>query len=85
MESEVLTTVPLGKSLLMYFNGRRSVFFFPLGKDCPFAFGPSGKVNFPDGFPGDSEGKESACNAGGLDLIPGLERSPGEGNGYPLQ
>jgi len=30
-------------------------------------------------------GKESACNAGDLDLIPGLERSPGEGNGNPLQ
>ena len=32
-----------------------------------------------------SEGKESACNAGDLGLIPGLGRSPGEGNGYPLQ
>ena len=28
---------------------------------------------------------ESACNAGDLDLIPGLGRSTGEGNGYPLQ
>ena len=40
------------------------------------------------GFPVDSEGKESACNAGdtgGADSIPGLERSSGEGNGYPLQ
>ena len=37
------------------------------------------------GFPGDSGGKESACNAGGLSSIPGLGRSPGEGNGYPLQ
>ena len=35
--------------------------------------------------PGDSAGKESACNAGDLGLIPGLGRSPGEGNGYPLQ
>ena len=32
-----------------------------------------------------SDGKESACNAGKLGLIPGLERSPGEGNGYALQ
>jgi len=32
-----------------------------------------------------SVGKESACNAGYLGLIPGLERSPGEGKGYPLQ
>ena len=37
------------------------------------------------GFPGSSEVKESACNAGDLDLIPGLERSLGEGNGNPLQ
>ena len=29
--------------------------------------------------------KESACNAGDLGSIPGLGRSPGEGNGYPLQ
>ena len=36
------------------------------------------------GFPG-KDGKESACNAGDLGLIPGLGRSPGEGNGYPLQ
>ena len=34
------------------------------------------------GFPGGSEGKESACNAGDAGLIPGLGRSPGEGNGY---
>ena len=32
-----------------------------------------------------SAGKESACNAGDLGLIPGLERSPGERKGYPLQ
>ena len=37
------------------------------------------------GFLGNSEGKESACNAGDPGLIPVLERSPGEGNGYPLQ
>ena len=37
------------------------------------------------GFPGSSAGKESACNAGDLGSIPGLGRSPGEGNGYPLQ
>ena len=36
-------------------------------------------------FPGGSDGKESACNAGDLGSIPGLERSPGEGNGNPLQ
>ena len=32
-----------------------------------------------------SDSKESSCNAGDLDLIPGLERSPGEENGNPLQ
>ena len=37
------------------------------------------------GFPGGSDGKESVGNAGDPGLIPGLERSPGEGNGYPLQ
>ena len=36
-------------------------------------------------FTGGSDGKESTCNAGNLGLIPGLGRSPGEGNGYPLQ
>ena len=39
----------------------------------------------PVGFPGGSDGKESTCNAGDLDLIPGLGRLPGEGNDYPLQ
>ena len=36
-------------------------------------------------FPGSSESKESACNAGDLVLIPGSGRSLGEGNGNPLQ
>ena len=37
------------------------------------------------GFPGGSEVEVSACNAGDLGLIPGSGRSPGEGNGNPLQ
>ena len=37
------------------------------------------------GFAGSSNGKESTCNSGDLGLIPGLGRSPGKGNGYPLQ
>ena len=37
------------------------------------------------GFPGGSDGKESACNAGDTGLIPGSGISPGEGNGNPLQ
>ena len=36
------------------------------------------------GFHGSSAGTESAHNAGDLSLIPGLGRSPGEGNSYPL-
>ena len=36
-------------------------------------------------FPGGSDSKESACSAGDLRLIPVSGRSPGEGNGYPLQ
>jgi len=36
-------------------------------------------------FPGGSDGKKFACNAGNLGSIPGLGRSPGEGNSYPLQ
>ena len=37
------------------------------------------------GFPGSSDSKESACNMGDLGSIPGLGRSPGEGNSCPLQ
>ena len=37
------------------------------------------------GFPYSTVGKESTCSEGDLDSIPGLERSPGEGKGYPLQ
>ena len=36
-------------------------------------------------FPGGSDGKESACNAGDTGSIPGSERSPTEGHGNPLQ
>jgi len=36
------------------------------------------------GFPRGSENKESACNVGYLDLIPGSGKAPEEGNGYPL-
>ena len=37
------------------------------------------------GFPGDSGGKDSVYNAGDLGSVPGSGRSPGEGNGIPLQ
>ena len=39
----------------------------------------------PQGFPCGSAGKASACSAGDLGSVSGLGRSPGEGNGYPLQ
>ena len=48
----------------------------PAFRGCSCAFG---------GFPASSAGKESTCNAGDLGSIPGLGRSAGEGNGYPLQ
>ena len=38
-----------------------------------------------EGFPCGSAGKESTCNVGDLGSITGLERSPGEGKGYPCQ
>ena len=43
------------------------------------------KGYFLRGFPGESDGKESVCNAGDPGSIPGSGRSPGEGHGNPLQ
>ena len=37
------------------------------------------------GFPGGLDSKESACNAGDPGSIPGLGRSPGDGDGHPIQ
>ena len=42
-------------------------------------------LGFSRGFPGGSDGKETACNVGGLCLIPGLGRSPGGGHVNPSQ
>ena len=42
-------------------------------------------ISVREGFPGGSYGKESACTVGDPGSITGSERSPGEGNGYPLQ
>ena len=54
-----------------------------------FSISPSneylGLISFRMGFPGSSPGKESACNAGDPSSVPGLGRSPGEVNSYPLQ
>ena len=43
------------------------------------------RLSSPGGFPGGSDGKASTCNAGDPGSIPVSERSPGEGNGNPLQ
>ena len=42
-------------------------------------------MRYLKGFPGDSDSKESACNSGDLGSIPGLGRSPREGNDNPFQ
>ncbi|CAI9157067.1 unnamed protein product [Rangifer tarandus platyrhynchus] len=53
---------------------------------CPVNDYPEEKIERPhSGLPGGSDSKASACNAGDLGLIPGLGRSPGKGNGNPLQ
>ena len=49
------------------------------------SLGENGYMHTQMGFPGGSDGKESACNAGDPGVIPGPGRSPREGNGYPLQ
>ena len=56
-----------------------------LGCDKPRLLDLDNSFCFQGGIPGDSDGKASACNAGDLGLIPGSKRSPGEGNGNPLQ
>ena len=48
-------------------------------------WGRGGDSGSLQGFPGGSNGKEAACNAGDWGLIPGLRRSPGEENGNPLE
>ena len=42
-------------------------------------------ITITRGFPGGSDSKESLCNAGDPGSVPRYGRSPGEGNGYPLQ
>ena len=54
-----------------------------VAKSLPYTF--SYFLSWSPGFPGGSDGKDSACNAGGQSSIPGSGRSPEEGNGNPLQ
>ena len=55
-----------------------------LGQEDPLEKGWATHSGIPD-FRGGADGKESTCNSGNLGSIPGLGRSPGEGNGNPLQ
>ena len=68
---------------------RRSLDFFSVqGGVFPWNAHLSDTLLLNCGFPSGSDHKESACNAGdagSVGSIPRLERSPGEGNGYPLQ
>ena len=50
-----------------------------------FLCGPVTSLGGGERFPGGSVGKESACNAGSVGLIPGSGRSPGGGHDNPLQ
>ena len=59
--------------------------FFLLNLDTIYEQDTIWIMNCVLGFPGGSDGKESSCNAGDLGSIPGLGRSPGEANSYPLQ
>ena len=58
--------------------------FFLCWLSLPTVLVPQMKTPLED-FPGDSDSKESACKAGDPGSIPGLGRSPGEGNGNPLR
>ena len=70
-----------GKQLCRYSNKyfikmNQSIALFEFYRTISFSSG---------GFPGGSDGKESACSARDMGAIPGSGRSPGKGNGYPLQ
>ena len=56
-----------------------------LGMITQFGGAGVGVRGWKEGFPGGSDGKESACNAGYPGLIPGSGRSPGGEHGNPLQ
>ena len=77
----VFCDLPLPLLNITQRNGSQSVVPGPAMSATP---GNLLKVHFW-GFPCGPAGKESSCSVGDLGLIPGLGRSPGEGNGYPLQ
>ena len=61
------------------------IFFLPLGGIDKINCKELYLIGICGVFPGGSDDKESSCNAGDLGSIPGLRRSCGGGNGYPLQ
>ena len=89
----ILTTGPPGSSLFLFSLIAQLVKNLPVMRETLVRFlgweirWRKDRLPIPGflGFPYGSAGKESACNAGDLDLIPGLGRSPEEGKGYPLQ
>ena len=68
-------------SLCMKSLDEKALFLGPESVFYPLVESPK---EFPQGFPGDSESKESSRSAGDPGSIPGLGGSPGKGNGYPL-
>ena len=63
---------------------QKKIFFnFPCDENSGFTLLTTSVYNM--GFPGGLASKESACNAGDKGSVPELGRSPGEGNGNPLQ
>ena len=67
-----------------YISKRNETYFHP--KTCLQLFAATLLIVAKwKGFPGGSAGRESACSVGDLGSIPGLGRSPGEGEGHPLQ
>ena len=78
------------KASLLFWNATASAPVFAARKSCPRTLFNE-NANYKtvhmayQGFPGGSDGKESTCNVGDPGSIPGFGRSPGDGNGSPLQ
>ena len=75
----------LGILVLLQFFNKKAVSILPLSTVLIVGFISGFYYVEISSFLGGSDRKQSACNAGDPGLIPGLGRSPGEGNGNPLQ